>query len=106
MRAVPPGGCDGAMPQTSSNRSDGSSPAPVKSAASEGGRRRSAPPTRLARILKMTKWPVLLVWIVAAVVATALASHLEDVQRNDSAAYLPKGFDSSQVARLAEPDPA
>ncbi|MFC5744339.1 MMPL family transporter [Actinomadura rugatobispora] len=65
----------------------------------------SARPTRLARCLKIAKWPLLLAWIAAAVVATALASGLEDVQRNDAAAYLPGGFDSSRVAALAEPDP-
>ncbi|MBR8641344.1 MMPL family transporter [Streptomyces tuirus] len=40
-----------------------------------------------------------------AVVATPLADRLGDVERNDAAAYLPSGLDSSQVAQLAEPDP-
>ncbi|WP_344262591.1 MMPL family transporter [Actinomadura napierensis] len=62
-------------------------------------------PTRLARVLRTTKWIVLAAWIGLAIVATVFASRLGDVQRNDSAAYLPDGFDSSQVAHLAEPDP-
>ncbi|MFF5261873.1 MMPL family transporter [Actinomadura viridis] len=63
-------------------------------------------PTRLGRLLKRAKWAVLLAWIALAVGATLAAADLGEVQRNDAAAYLPGGFDSSQVARLAEPDPA
>ena len=65
-----------------------------------------APATRLGRAVRAAKWPVLLAWIALAVVATVFASRLGDVQRDDSAAYLPSGFESSEVARLAEPDPA
>ncbi|MFG1855631.1 MMPL family transporter [Actinomadura geliboluensis] len=69
---------------------------------------RPAPPpaTRLGRTIRAAKWPVLLAWIALAIVATAFASRLGDVQRDDSAAYLPGGFESSEVARLTEPDPA
>jgi RND superfamily putative drug exporter len=61
--------------------------------------------TRLGTFIRRAKWPVLLLWIVLAVVATPLADRLGDVERNDAAAYLPSGLDSSQVAQLAEPDP-
>lgn len=65
----------------------------------------AASPTRLGIFVRRAKWPVLLLWIVLAVVATPLADRLGDVERNDAAAYLPGGLDSSQVAQLAEPDP-
>ena len=65
-----------------------------------------APATRLGRVLRTAKWPVLLGWIALAIVATAFAARLGEVQRDDAAAYLPGGFESSAVARLSEPDPA
>ncbi|NEC68482.1 MMPL family transporter [Streptomyces sp. SID9727] len=61
--------------------------------------------TRLGTVVRRAKWPVLLLWIILAVVATPLADKLGDVERNDAAAYLPRGLDSSKVAQLAEPDP-
>ncbi|WP_165966966.1 MMPL family transporter [Actinomadura sp. 7K507] len=76
---------------------------PIDPAASPAARQDR--PSRLAKVVKSAKWVVLLAWVALAVVATVFASRLGDVQRNDSAAYLPDGFDSSQVARLAEPDP-
>ncbi|MFF0088055.1 MMPL family transporter [Streptomyces canus] len=51
------------------------------------------------------KWFVLLAWLSLAVIGTMLASGLSEVQRDDAAAYLPSGYESSLVARLAEPDP-
>ncbi|UGQ13436.1 MMPL family transporter [Yinghuangia sp. ASG 101] len=68
---------------------------------------RPAPPgtTRLGGILRRAKWSVLIAWIAVAIAATALASDLGAVQRDDAAAYLPQGVDSTTVARLAEPDP-
>lgn len=65
----------------------------------------SARRTRLGTLVRRAKWPVLLLWIALAVVATPFADRLGDVERNDSAAYLPRGLESSQVAQLAEPDP-
>lgn len=65
----------------------------------------SATHTRLGTFVRRAKWPVLLLWIVLAVVATPLAERLGDVERDDSAAYLPRGLESSQVAQLTEPDP-
>ena len=93
MPPTPAGGCDGAMAET-----------PTESSASP--RERQDRPTRLAKVLRSFKWAVLLAWIALAVAGTVFASRLGDVQRDDSAAYLPSGFDSSRVARLAEPDPA
>lgn len=62
--------------------------------------------TRLGRTIRAAKWPVLLGWIALAVVATAFAARLGEVQRDDSAAYLPGGSESSAVARLSESGPA
>ncbi|TDC72272.1 MMPL family transporter [Streptomyces hainanensis] len=62
-------------------------------------------PTRLGRFVKRAKWPVLLGWLLLAVAAGGLAADLGDVQRDDAAAYLPSGYESSRVAELAEPDP-
>ncbi|MEU5988760.1 MMPL family transporter [Spirillospora sp. NPDC047418] len=76
---------------------------PQNSSRARSGR---PPGTRLGRTIRAAKWPVLLGWIALAVVATAFASRLGEVQRDDSAAYLPGGFESSVVARLGEPDPA
>lgn len=61
--------------------------------------------TRLGRILRRAKWLVLAGWLAVAVVSTGFAADLGDVMRDDSAAYLPSGYESSTVARLAEPDP-
>ncbi|WP_183091248.1 MMPL family transporter [Streptomyces radicis] len=61
--------------------------------------------TRLARLVRRGKWLILAVWIALAVVATGFAANLGDVQRDDPAAYLPSGYESSQVAELVEPDP-
>ncbi|WP_062212234.1 MMPL family transporter [Streptomyces sp. NBRC 109706] len=59
----------------------------------------------LGRLLRHAKWPLLVAWLALAVLATSLAANLDEVLRDDSAAYLPSGFESSEVARLAEPDP-
>ncbi|GAB2904214.1 MMPL family transporter [Streptomyces mayteni] len=62
-------------------------------------------PTRLGRFVRRAKWPVLLGWLLLALAAAGLAADLGDVQRDDAAAYLPSGYESSRVAELAEPDP-
>ncbi|MEV5534421.1 MMPL family transporter [Streptomyces prunicolor] len=59
----------------------------------------------MGRIVRRAKWFVLAAWLALAVVGTVLASGLGDVQRDDAAAYLPRGYESSAVAQLAEPDP-
>ncbi|MDT0270444.1 MMPL family transporter [Streptomyces sp. DSM 44915] len=61
--------------------------------------------TRLGTALRRGKWPMLLLWIALAVLATPLAERLGEVERDDAAAYLPTGLDSSEVADLLEPDP-
>lgn len=61
-------------------------------------------PTRLGRTLRRTKWLVVLVWLALAAAGTVLAAGLGDVQRDDAAAYLPSGYESSVVAELTEPD--
>jgi RND superfamily putative drug exporter len=61
--------------------------------------------TRLGRALRRTRWPVLAAWLTLAFVATGFAADLGEVLRDDSAAYLPSGFESSAVAQLAESDP-
>jgi RND superfamily putative drug exporter len=60
--------------------------------------------THLGKIIRFAKWPVVLLWIIAAVVATPLAERLGEVESEDAAAFLPSGFDSTQVATLLEAD--
>jgi putative drug exporter of the RND superfamily len=61
--------------------------------------------TRLAEVIRGSKWLVLVVWLAAAIVATPLAEKLGDVERDDAASFLPGGFQSTQVAQMLEPDP-
>ncbi|MGH3446998.1 MAG: MMPL family transporter [Nocardioidaceae bacterium] len=67
--------------------------------------RTDRPPTRLGGVLRRTKWAVVALWLVAAVCGTMLASHLGDVERDDSAAFLPADLQSTQVAALLEHAP-
>lgn len=61
-------------------------------------------PTRLGKIIRFAKWPVVVLWIIAAVVATPIAERLGEVESDDAASFLPSGFESTQVATLLDGD--
>ncbi|WP_436701349.1 MMPL family transporter [Nocardioides sp. BYT-33-1] len=52
--------------------------------------------------LRRWKWIVLLGWVLMAVLATPLAEKIGDVEREDIAAFLPTGAESTEVAALIE----
>src|SRR4051794_5298084 len=63
-----------------------------------------ARPYRLAGFTsgRRMKWVVLALWIGLVVVLGPLAGKLGDVEKNDAAAWLPSGAESTQVTRLQE----
>ncbi len=58
--------------------------------------------TRAGVALRRWKWIVLLGWVLMAVLATPLAEKIGDVEREDVAAFLPSGVESTEVAALIE----
>jgi RND superfamily putative drug exporter len=58
--------------------------------------------SHLARIVagRRSKWLVIAGWIVAVAVLAPLGARLSDVTTDDTAAFLPKGAESTQVQRL------
>lgn len=58
--------------------------------------------TRGGVALRRWKWIVLLGWVLMAVLATPLAEKIGDVEREDVAAFLPSGVESTEVAALIE----
>jgi RND superfamily putative drug exporter len=60
------------------------------------------PATGPGAFLRRWKWLVLLAWILFAVIATPLAEKIGDVERDDVAAFLPSGAESTEVATLIE----
>ncbi|TDD69569.1 MMPL family transporter [Actinomadura rubrisoli] len=59
---------------------------------------------RLASLIagRRTKWAVLALWIVLLLALGPLAGKLGDVEKNDAAAWLPGGAESTQVVKLQE----
>ncbi|GAA2611317.1 MMPL family transporter [Actinomadura fulvescens] len=51
---------------------------------------------------RVSKWVVLVVWLLLFVPAIMLASKLTDAQSNEASAWLPKNAESTQVVELAE----
>lgn len=60
------------------------------------------PRTTFGRLVRIAKWPVLILWVAMAVWATPAADRIDEVQADDSSAYLPEGYDSTEVAMLEE----
>src|SRR3954454_16747822 len=51
---------------------------------------------------RRTKWLIVVAWLFLLVVLAPLAGKLGDVQKNDAAAWLPGGAESTQVVKLQE----
>jgi RND superfamily putative drug exporter len=51
---------------------------------------------------RLTKWVVLVLWILILGVAGSFAGELNSVQKNDASAWLPKNAESTEVADLAK----
>ena len=63
---------------------------------------RPAAATRLGRILRRLRWPVLILWVLAIVVLDPLAGGLSKVTNDTAAAYLPPSAQSTRVAEMQE----
>jgi RND superfamily putative drug exporter len=51
---------------------------------------------------RRSKWAVLVFWLIVAAMAAGTAGKLSDAQKNDAAAWLPGGAESTQVIKAAE----
>lgn len=61
-----------------------------------------APGDRLATALRRMRWPVVIVWVLAAVLLYSSAGHLSRVTNDSAAANLPSSAQSTEVASLQQ----
>jgi RND superfamily putative drug exporter len=65
-------------------------------------RRRAAPAGRFARILRLLRWPVVIVWLVAVVALYPAAHTLSNLANGTAAANLPSSAPSTRVVELEQ----
>jgi putative drug exporter of the RND superfamily len=65
-------------------------------------RTRPAPASRLARILRVLRWPVVIVWLLAAVALYPAAHTLSSLANGTAAANLPSSAPSTRVVELEQ----
>src|ERR1700733_14117493 len=65
-------------------------------------RRRAAPAGRFARILRLLRWPVVIVWLVAVVALYPAAHTLSNLANGTAAANLPSSAPSTRVVELQQ----
>src|SRR5579862_1739030 len=68
----------------------------------ERRRGRPAPADRLARILRLLRWPVVIVWLVAVVALYPAARTLSSLANGTAAANLPSTAPSTRVVELEQ----
>ncbi|HTZ26921.1 MAG TPA: MMPL family transporter [Streptosporangiaceae bacterium] len=68
----------------------------------EGRRSRPAPADRLARILRLLRWPVVIVWLIAVVALYPAAHTLSNLANGTAAANLPSSAPSTRVVELEQ----
>ena len=60
------------------------------------------PDDKLGRALRLLRWPVAVIWLLAIVALYPLASSLSSVTSDSAAAYLPSSADSTKVVELEQ----
>jgi len=65
-------------------------------------RRRAAPAGRFARVLRLLRWPVVIVWLVAVVALYPAAHTLSNLANGTAAANLPSSAPSTRVVELEQ----
>ena len=68
----------------------------------ERRRNRPAPVSRLARILRLLRWPVVIVWLIAVVALYPAAHTLSNLANGTAAANLPSSAPSTRVVELQQ----
>ena len=68
----------------------------------ERRRSRQAPASRLARIMRLLRWPVVIVWLLAVVALYPAARNLSNLANGTAAANLPSSAPSTRVVELQQ----
>ena len=68
----------------------------------ERQRSRPAPTSRLARVIRLLRWPVVIVWLIAVVALYPAANTLSSLANGTAAANLPSSAPSTRVVELEQ----